>query len=649
MNVAQGGTAQANGGRYVAETAVHQHHVRSINSNVRACANSHADVRPGQGGSVVNAVAYHGDTSMLLQLADDGFLAVGQYPGNYFVHASLGTNGVSGALIVAGEHHHTDTHVLELLHCLGTVFLDGICHGNHAGYLIPFGEEQGCFALGSQVTGFIHEGIGHLYLLADEFHTAAQQHLAIQRGGQAVAGQSMKVGNGCRFNAFLLGGQYDGLGKGMLAESFQRNSQMKQICFGAICGNQIRYPGFTAGNGAGFIQSNDLGFACFLQGNGGLKENAVLGTLTVANHNGDGRGQTQGTGAGDDQHADAPCQGVTERLPAQQPHNGGNGGNGYHHRYEHTGNLVRHLGNGGFGSGCITDHADDLGQGGILAYTGGTAADKAGLVDGCGRYAVSLHLVRRNAFAGQGGFIHGSAAFQNDAIHWDAFTGAHHKDISLLHLLDGHGYFCTIAHKGGGLRGQVHQAAKSISGFAFAVGFQGFAHGNQCQNHGGRFKVHAVEQLHGVFRIHRHLVQKRQAVQEGCGGTQCHQRVHVRCTMNESLKAADEEFLVDDHDDDGEQQLGNGHAHGILIQDAGHGPVPHDVPHGNVHQQQKKADGQKEPTLQHRGFLVCQRIFAGCGGSSGGTLDGGTIASFFHCMNNGFIGGGTVYAHGVGQ
>ena len=271
------------------------------------------------------------------------------------------------------------------------------------------------------------------------------------------------------------------------------------------------------------------------------------------------------------------------------------------------------------------------------------------MVDGCGRYAVSLHLVRRNAFAGQGGFIHGSAAFQNDAIHWDAFTGAHHKDISLLHLLDGHGYFCTIAHKGGGLRGQVHQAAKSISGFAFAVGFQGFAHGNQCQNHGGRFKVHAVEQLHGVFRIHRHLVQKRQAVQEGGGGTQCHQRVHVRRTVNEPLKAADEEFLVDDHDDDGEQQLGNGHAHGILIQDAGHGPVPHDVSHGNVHQQQKKADGQKEPTLQHRGFLVCQRIFAGCGGSSGGTLDGGTITCLFHCMNNGLIGGCAIYAHGVGQ
>ena len=306
MNVAQGGTAQADGSRHIAETAVHQHHVRSVDGDVCACTNGHADVRPGQGRGVVNAVAHHGDTSMLLQLADDGFLAVGQYPGNHFIHTSLGTNGLSSTLIVAGEHHHTDAHVLELLHRLGTVFLDGVCHGNHAGHLIPCSKEQGCFALRSQGTGFVHEYIGHLHLFADEFHTAAQQHLAIQRGGQTVAGQSMKVGNGCCGNAFLLGGQHNSLGKGMLTESFQRNSQMKQICFGAICGNQIRYPGFATGDGAGFIQSDDLGFAGFLQGNGSLKKNAVLGTLAVADHNGNGCGQSQGTGAGDDQHADAP-------------------------------------------------------------------------------------------------------------------------------------------------------------------------------------------------------------------------------------------------------------------------------------------------------------------------------------------------------
>ncbi len=62
----------------------------------------------------------------------------------------------------------------------------------------------------------------------------------------------------------------------------------------------------------------------------------------------------------------------------------------------------RDFGNGCLGGCGIADHLDDLGQRGILAHAGGTAAQKAGLVDGCGADAVAFGLVHRDALAGQG-------------------------------------------------------------------------------------------------------------------------------------------------------------------------------------------------------------------------------------------------------
>ena len=62
--------------------------------------------------SVVDAVTHHGHLAAGLQLADDGLLAVGQDARDDLVHARLPADGVGGALVVTGEHHDPDAHVL---------------------------------------------------------------------------------------------------------------------------------------------------------------------------------------------------------------------------------------------------------------------------------------------------------------------------------------------------------------------------------------------------------------------------------------------------------------------------------------------------------------------------------------------------------
>ena len=52
---------------HIAQAALHQHDVRRVDGDVRARADGDADIRAGEGGRVVDAVADHGDLALLLQ------------------------------------------------------------------------------------------------------------------------------------------------------------------------------------------------------------------------------------------------------------------------------------------------------------------------------------------------------------------------------------------------------------------------------------------------------------------------------------------------------------------------------------------------------------------------------------------------------
>ena len=160
----------------------------------------------------------------------------------------------------------------------------------------------------------------------------------------------------------------------MLALLLQGQGVCQQLLLrDALRRKDIRHPGLTAGDGAGFVQSHDLHPARFLQGSGSLEQDAVFGAHAVAHHDGHRRGKAQGTGAADDQHRDAPRQRVADVPPQQQPDKGGDHCNADDCRHEKAGYGICDLCNGSFCCSCITDHADDLRQRGVLAHAGSTA------------------------------------------------------------------------------------------------------------------------------------------------------------------------------------------------------------------------------------------------------------------------------------
>ena len=397
----------------------------------------------------------------------------------------------------------------------------------------------------------------------------------------------------------------------MLAATLQRGSQREQLGLGhAHSGQKVGDGRFAAGDSAGLVQRHDAGTPGFFQCRSGLEQDAVLRTKAVAHHNSHRRCQTQRTGAADDQHRDASRQRVAYIPPQQQPDKGCDHCNADDRRHKKAGYGICDLCNGCFCGSGIADHADDLRQRGVLAHAGGAALQIAGLVGGGGAYFITHGLVHRDAFAGQGTLVHGTAALQHNAVHRDVLARAHHKDILFLHLFNGHGHLSTVPQQGGGFGGKLHQALECIGGLALGACLQHFAHRDEGQNHGGGLKIELHHVVHDKFFIAvqlriGHGKQGVGAPHKACHRAHGYQRIHIGGAVYQPFEAIDEKFLVDHHHDARQQQLYQPHGNVVAVEPAGQRPTPHHVPHGKVHQHQQKAQRGYEPPFQLGRFVVC--------------------------------------------
>ena len=353
---------------------MHQHHIRRINGYIRTGADGHTDIGSGQGRRVVNTIAHHNDLALPHQVAHHLFLALGQHAGNHPIDSRLPTDSRSGARIVAGEHHDTNTHLLQCCDSFRAVRLNHISHGDHTQQCAIIGKEQGRFALLRQRCRLLFHIFRHRHPTTHIAETAAQQQFAVQRCLQSIARQRLKIRDRFRrdlpFRA-VCGHRFC---QRVLTLLFQRTGQRCQAAFLHPEGRyQVCHLRRALGNGTGFVQHHDLCLAGLLQRHSGLKENAVFGTQPVAHHNGYRRGQSQCARTADHQHGDPAGQRIAKALTGKQPHHGGHQGDGHHHRHKHAGHPIGDLGNGRLGGGSVADHLNDLGQSGVLPHPSGTA------------------------------------------------------------------------------------------------------------------------------------------------------------------------------------------------------------------------------------------------------------------------------------
>jgi hypothetical protein len=96
------------------EVSFDQSDAAAFHGNVGAGAHGDADVGLREGGSVVDAVAGHGDdSSLLLQFADDFEFAFGKDFGFEFGDAERAGGAEGDDAVVAGEHHNSEAALLS--------------------------------------------------------------------------------------------------------------------------------------------------------------------------------------------------------------------------------------------------------------------------------------------------------------------------------------------------------------------------------------------------------------------------------------------------------------------------------------------------------------------------------------------------------
>ena len=167
----------------------------------------------------------------------------------------------------------------------------------------------------------------------------------------------------------------------MLALGLQRISLFQKLIPAHTHGRaDIGDNRFSPGDSSGFIQGYKLHPAGCLQGLAGLEQYAVAGTQPIPHHDCNRGCQTQGTGAGNNQHRDSPGQGEAQALPGDCPAHGDQGSDYYYGRHEDAGYFVCNPCYRGLGGCRIGYHFYYLAKGGVFANPGSLTLDVARLV-----------------------------------------------------------------------------------------------------------------------------------------------------------------------------------------------------------------------------------------------------------------------------
>ena len=662
MDVAQGRTAQTYSSCHIAEAAVHQNDIRTVNGNIGPGANGDADIGTGQRRGVVDAVADHGNQPALLKLPDNGFFPVREHVCYHAVNSGLRADGFGSAFVVPRQHTDLNAHILKRRNRFRRVIFHDVGHSYDAEEAFIFGKEQRGFPLSCQRRGGALSRGGKLEQALQVAEIPAVQIPAAACCRQPVSGQRTKAADFVSRHIPALGFSHNCPGKRMLTFCLQRVGRLQEfILTAAIRREKIRHPRFACGNGACLVQGNDLYLPCGFQRFAGFEENAVFGTDAVADHNGNRRCKPQRAGAGNDQNRDAPRKGKAQALAVQQPAKNDHSRNADHCRHKHTRNAVSNARDRRLGCRRIRDHADDLAESGILTDPGCTAADEAGSVHGGGTDSVAFCLVHRDAFACQGRFVDGAVSFQYHAVHRDALSRTHHEYVSRAHFVNGHFHLGAVPQQDSRFRRQLHQALQRIGRTAFGHGFQHLADGNQGRDHRSRFKIKLI-----VVKIHQlrvvralsdhaaHFVKDEKAPAETDRGTKCHERIHIRSAVYQRPKSAGEKLAVDKHHNKRQQHLRQGQCQMIVLKPYRQRPVPHVMAHGDVHQHQQEADRQRQAALQFRSLMILKSLFLRRETAASSllfrrALQAGAVAGLFHRADDRFIRYGTFNAHGVGQ
>ena len=140
---------------------------------------------------------------------------------------------------------------------------------------------------------------------------------------------------------------------------------------------------------------------------------------------------------------------------------------------------------------------------------------------------------------------------------------------------------------------EFHQRFEGVRRLSLGPGFKHLADRDQRQDHRRGFKIELHHVFHDSFIIAVNLCpchcQKHDCgIHKGRARSHCDQRVHIGRAVEQALKAADEELLVDHHDDSRKQHLYDSHGHMVAVEKRRQRPPEHHMAHREIHEHQQK-------------------------------------------------------------
>ena len=288
-DVSQGGAGEADGGGYVGQAGLHQHHVGGIDGHIGSRPDGDAHVGAGQSGSVVDAVPHHGYLAVSLQVADHRLLAVGKHPRDDVARLDpcLAGDGGGSLWVVTRQHDHPKPQPLHLTDGGGRVLLHGVRHGDHTQKLLVSAEEQGRLTLPRIPLGGGQSGGRNGRIALDQIAVASSDHTPLHKALQAPPGQSLEARHRQSGQPRFTGVLHDGGGQGMLAHDLQGVDGPQG---GGLVPLQaeVGHTGLALGHGARLVQHHGIHPPRILQRDGGLEQDAVFRAHAVAHHDGHG-------------------------------------------------------------------------------------------------------------------------------------------------------------------------------------------------------------------------------------------------------------------------------------------------------------------------------------------------------------------------
>ena len=394
-------------------------------------------------------------------------------------------DGLGRHAVVAGEHAHVDAKRAQRGDGPGTRLLNLIGHGNGSGKLTVLGKEQRRLALGGKLLGKAR-GHGDLKLV-HQAHVAGGNGVLPLARRDATTGHGGKVLNHARDDPARLALGHNCLGQRVLALALQRCGQLEQRLFahggrpvGARRHHDIGHSRLAAGDGARLVEHHGAHAAQVLQRLGALKQNAHLGALAGADHNGDGRGQAQRARAADHKHGHSGGERLVYASGQHHPCHKGHGRDRKHHGHKHAGNLIGHACDGCLGGVGVLHKLDNLGERRVGAHARGAEGKRSGAVDRGSVDGVAGGLFYGDGLAGKRALIDGRGTLEHHAVDGDGLAGTYAQHLTGQDGIDVDGGLgAVLGHDGRGLGRKVDQRLDRTAGLRLAARLEVLAHGDE--------------------------------------------------------------------------------------------------------------------------------------------------------------------------